>query len=140
MKFKMRVKYEGADDSTAWLETVDDTNVTSAGQVNARAKQIIENFNATRWGGEQARALVSVESIGQSEKHDWQKTNVITIVHPTEGVYDTMECRACGITGKRHGLGTNGVRRDPEYADEVYDKCSPTGYTKPAKKRRGGSR
>jgi hypothetical protein len=54
-------------------------------------------------------------------EHDWEKTNLVT-VSDRSGLYDTMRCKCCGITGKRFGLGPD-VRRDPKFKAERYLKC-----------------
>ncbi len=50
-----------------------------------------------------------------------EETNLFTI-STRNGVYDTMVCKICGVTGKQFGFG-GGVVRDPEYRAKRYDLC-----------------
>lgn len=119
-KIEIEVKRVGS--STSWKEEY----VIDGDNPYEWAKNTIDNFNATLNPHESPRELVGVEVLDKSEKnnkHSWTKTNLITIVRGSS-VYDTMKCEKCGITGKRHGLGQDGVIPDSKYRYKKYEKCN----------------
>ena len=49
--------------------------------------------------------------------HNWTKKTLVT----ERGGFDKMECTNCGATGKRYGMGTNGIKVDAKF-DHKYCK------------------
>lgn len=95
------------------------------------AEIIVKFFNSTLRPHEEPRTLVCcrVEESTETKKdhkttikHDWKKMNLITIMKGGNS-YDIMECSKCGITGKRFGLGFNGVLHDSKYKAKKYNNC-----------------
>lgn len=67
------------------------------------------------------RTLVSVRAFhADSQSHDWEKTNLVTI-QGRGGLYDTAKCRRCGITAKRFGVSDHTI--DPKFRAKVYGRC-----------------
>lgn len=107
---------------TWWEES--ETDMTDAEEA---AQKLMDNFNKTCHPGENNRHILKVEvldaTLGTS-KHKWKKTNLVTIMGcGILGGYDTMQCENCGITGRRYGLGQNGVTMDRRWKAKVYQDC-----------------
>ncbi|MCY9738144.1 hypothetical protein M5X17_31115 [Paenibacillus alvei] len=117
-KILMKVKKIGSD--VVWNEEYDNCPA----EPYVWAKAIIDNFNATLREGEALRELVDVVVLNEDTviEHEWEKTNLFTIVRGTKN-YDTMQCKCCGVTGKRFGL-SDVVTRDSKYKAKKYDKCN----------------
>jgi hypothetical protein len=104
MKFKIEVAY--ADGSgTPWTEECDERRVESINDALDYGRKLIDDYNAGLRCKEKARKFISAQMTGeQSEKHEWEKSNLVTIVKGGSN-YDTGKCKVCGITSKRYGLG-----------------------------------
>jgi len=104
MIFSIRVREEGTNHT--WTETYDYASVDSIADATEWAHDTIDNFNADRRKGEERRELLEVTILGPSKKipHEWEKTNLVTILEKGMRPYDTYECSECGATGKRFGL------------------------------------
>ena len=85
------------------------------------AIETVEKFNAGLRGYESPRKVIDVIVLGESEAHTFKKTNLVTIMDPRRGCYDTARCSRCGITAKRIGLGAYII--DPKYRAKKYKKC-----------------
>lgn len=131
MKFRMIVKYRD-EDAPPWNEDEDRPDITSIEDAKAWAEYTVASFNNAIRPHEKPRELVGVEDLDDGEgstkkfrsMHNWQKTNLVTIMGKYFGSHDTMECENCGITGKRHGIGDHGVIHDPEFKAPGYASCS----------------
>jgi len=101
MKIKIRVYNEKVPEG--WLEEV----YTEGGETALQCGQrIVDYFNATLRPGELPRTLRAVSILdadATSPRHDWKKTNLVTIVEKYMS-YDTYVCTRCGAKGKRYGL------------------------------------
>ena len=90
------------------------------------ARDLVANFNATRTETEFTRKLIRLQIVRGSEnvveKHDWEKSCLVTICRGGTS-YDTMRCKRCGVTGKRYGLGQNGVILDSKWRHPDYRRC-----------------
>ena len=85
------------------------------------ADRIIDYFNRTLRPGYEPRKLIGWDA-GEHDvelQHNWIKTSLVTEV----GGYDKMRCQRCGATGKRHGLGRDGVMVDGRRKNK--DICQP---------------
>ncbi len=122
MKFQLCVGYADTENPT-WIEMFDDHSVKTQEEAEAFCRKTVAWFNDTLRPGEKARRYVSVNLIGESEVHDWRKSNLVTVANH-RGTHDVMKCEACGITGKRFGIG-GGVTRDSKYRAKKYAKCVP---------------
>jgi hypothetical protein len=122
MKFICTVRHATG---RSWKEQFDRPNIITLAEAEDWAKATIRKFNETLRPRELPRILVSVVLDGDSESHLWMKTNLVTISDPKLGLYDTLECRVCGITGKRFGLGRSGIARDKKFKSSKYAKCTP---------------
>lgn len=89
------------------------------------AKAIIDYFNKTLRPGERPRVLLEVNILDGEDNskmpHDWEKTNLVTVVHGGSS-FDTYRCTRCKITGKRRGFDS-GIVRDGKYRYKKYDYC-----------------
>jgi hypothetical protein len=87
------------------------------------AKDTIKHFNRTRRPGELRRTVLAVDVLDlvSIRDHKYEKTNLVT-KSDSGGVYDTVKCGRCGITGKRYGLGSY-ITRDRKYKAEKYLRC-----------------
>jgi len=120
MKFRLIVKDESRE---PWHEDYDKSHINDLSEAEAWAKDTIERFNATLQPHETPREVVRVEVLDlEGDDHSWVKTNIVTIID-SKGNYDTVECASCGITGRRHGLGLSGIRRDRKFKALGYDSC-----------------
>jgi hypothetical protein len=117
VKIEVEVKDVGGADT--WIETYE-----CDGDPEKYARGIIDKFNNTLRPYEKPREFVDLKVVDDRKLHDWGKTNLITVVKGGRS-YDTMKCEVCGITGKRFGLGTMGVKRDTRYKAEKYEYCNP---------------
>lgn len=121
MRFRMVVKHK--DGGEPWNEDEDRLEIESMDEAQVWAKETVDHFNATLRPYEKLRELISVEFLGdESRHHDWEKTNLITIVLPNDDSYDTAQCMSCGITGKRWGLSQS-VTLDKEFSAYGYQSC-----------------
>ena len=99
MKIDITVKHaDGSDES--WVENYDRPSVKTIEDANKFAAQLIQTFNNTLRPHEKARKILSVTLVGESDApdHNWSKTNLVTIINPRLGFYDTLQCERCGIT------------------------------------------
>lgn len=125
MNFRMQV----TDGSQTWWEDFNYPSVRSQQNAEDEANRMIERFNATLRPYEKPRTLLSVAfGEGDSEetkpmrvRHQWEKTNLITVKGRGGNYYDEMRCSNCGITGKRYGLG--GVTPDSQYKAKAFLSC-----------------
>lgn len=120
MKFILVVQHsEGGE---AWEEHYDIAAIDSLEKAQAWAQSTIQKFNDTLRPHEKSRKIVSVALAGKSDKHLWHKTNLMTISDPRLGLYDTMKCENCGITGKRFGV-SEAVKLDSKFRAKKYRLC-----------------
>ncbi len=119
MKFKLKV-CKVNDEKNTWFEEYDE----DTSDAEQWGKDIIEYFNSDLRPNETARKLLEVIVLDKDsiEKHDWDKTNLVTIIKGNGIPYDTQKCQRCGITGKRYGLSET-VKIDPKYKAKVYLRC-----------------
>lgn len=126
MKFTMKVGYLEGSPAT-WLEHENRSEITSEAEATEWAQRTLRNFNATLRPHEQARRLVAVtfdhEENKERAQHNWTKTNLMTVLDPRGGLYDTLKCTFCGITAKRYGLTC--IKLDPKYRAKGYQVCPP---------------
>jgi hypothetical protein len=124
MKFKIKVKYKGTPDGSAWEEPYEKDFVKNADEAREYAEELVQNFNDTLREHERPRELVDViidDSTADSKaNHRWTKSNLMTL-EGRYGPYDEMKCEDCGITGKRYGTG--GITRNRKYKAKVYARC-----------------
>lgn len=110
-----------------WKENyiVDDlVDATNYGQ------KLIKDYNNTlnKNKGEIAREFIRAEECGSvlSDEiklpHEWGKTNLITIID-SRGIYDKVQCKHCGVTGKRYGIGGR-IIIDAKYKANKYIYCN----------------
>jgi hypothetical protein len=121
MKFIMRVCHTG-DEDNAW----DEDYTKDVPNAKAEAIRIITNFNETLRQNERPRTLLAVTVVGDDAPtaHDWHKVNKITVITKGGGSHDLMRCLRCDVTGKRYGLGENGVVLDPKYHAKYWHNCA----------------
>ena len=117
---QFRVKVRNIGGTETWEEPYD----KDVPDVRAWANATIEQFNAHLRHGETPREVVDVIIDGESRTHNWEKTNLVTIVRGSR-LYDTCRCTKCGITGKRFGLGS--PIRDLKYKAAKYATCRVVG-------------
>ena len=121
MKIEMEVRHAGSVGGS-WKEEYD----CGDAEPKSYAENMIRNFNNTLQYGEVLRELVGVRVIGEgTDKHQWEKTNMYTL-KGRGGYYDTMKCKKCGVTGKRYGIGSEGVKMDSKYRANKHKVCSTT--------------
>jgi len=116
MQFKIKVKNS---DGTIHWEKYDKPELHTEAQVQQWAVDTIRRFNADLRPGELRREIIRVWTFGDSQEHTWDKLSLVT----EPGGFDRMQCRKCGITGKRYGLGQSGVQLDKEFQKKRYIKC-----------------
>ncbi len=124
MKFQIQVSDERG---VPWMEPYDDAQLKTEEQIAAWAKKTIAHFNSTLRRGELARSftgLIVIEGEGKGGAHSWVKTNLMTLVDARWGSHDTVECRHCGITGRRYGLDR--IQRNGAYRAKKFAFCKPT--------------
>lgn len=107
MKFKIRLRDVGTQRTQT--EPYDRPELTNEEAVRLWVQDTLQKFSNTLRNGEVARELIEIQFIGPSKekpvyKHDWEKSNLITIMPEHGRSYDTARCRLCGATGKRYGL------------------------------------
>lgn len=113
LSYTMKVKHEGKADSEAWEEK-NTAHVENDVTAEEHAKAIVEMFNHTLRPRERPREFVEIvnDDAGNAKaQHVWEKVSLVT----EKGGYDKMKCSVCGATGKRHGLGQNGVTVDTKF-------------------------
>jgi len=113
VKFRIRCRYADGT-GEPWWENYEKPGVTSLKEAEEWAEATIDSFNSTLRPHERARKLLAVEllpddtDVKRFVSHNWEKTNLIT--KASRGMsFDEMECKNCGATGRRYGLGQNGV-------------------------------
>jgi hypothetical protein len=98
--------------SEGWQE---DHETDAAGTPEEIIQGLLDRFNATLRPGELPRRLVRIVSAEATApkpmQHRWDKVSLVT----EKGGYDRMRCIVCAATGKRYGLGQNGVTPDPKF-------------------------
>lgn len=121
MKFVIKVQH--SDGGEIWDEDYDQLSVKNLKDAQKWSQALIQKFNDTLRPGEKPRKMVSVSLAGESESqpHDWQKMNLVTVMDPRLGFYDILQCRVCGITAKRFGLDR--VLIDRKFRAKKYQKC-----------------
>ena len=112
--------------SKTWEEPYNRPDCETLDEAKQWAESTVENFNRTLRSYEKTRVLLDVlEKDNDSvASHEWIKTNLITIIKKGAN-YDEMLCLRCSITGRRYGLGFNGVERDKKYKAQKYASCDP---------------
>lgn len=128
MKFVMTVRKVGDEEWKAWKEPEERDGVATLAEAEKWSRDTIERFNNTLRPGESPRELLSVtvdeSSSGNVKKHDWEKTNLVTIAPRGDGAfYDTYGCNRCGITAKRYGIGGDLVLDSKFKKAKVYQRC-----------------
>ena len=120
MKFNIHVTYLN-EPGKPWIEDYNRPEVKTEDQARAWAKRLIENFNNTLRPHECARKVVDVtfEDNNATTSHEWQKTNLVTLIDNRGAMYDQLICLNCGITAERWGLDTiqlsKKYRKNPKY-------------------------
>lgn len=110
--------------ASKWTEDYNHDEVVSNADAEAMGKAFIERFNSTLRPHEKEREFISAEISEESTadlKHNWSKTNAFTISDRT-GNYDKMQCKQCGITGKRFGISST-VTRDNNFKARGFEFC-----------------
>lgn len=120
MKFIITVRHEDGS-GEPWQEAYDEPSIKTREQAVDHGQELIDYFNRTLRPKEKRREFVSASLAGESNVHDWQKTNLVTCYKGGRS-FDTMRCGVCGITGRRYGLGPT-VERDDKYKAEKYHEC-----------------
>lgn len=122
-RMKVKIKTRDIDCDKGRWEEYEWDDVHDEESAREKAQQLVDSFNRTLREGEVERVLEEVELIeGQRyavHEHQWDKTSLVT----EAGGYDRMKCEKCGITGKRYGVGQDGITRDDKYKKEVYARC-----------------
>lgn len=105
MKFAITVTYADAK-GEPWVEPYDLHQVQNIDDAVQWAELTIAKFNRTLRPGERARKLLTTEMAGESTDapHDFEKINLMTLLDDRMNAYDALQCRRCGITGRRYGL------------------------------------
>lgn len=120
MKFTVVVSYKETEGR--WSEDYDKPDIETLEEAEAWADETIARFNNTLRPHEKARKVIRVEMLGDSEEHDWERTNPYTLISKHKGNYDAFRCSKCGITGRRYGLNTS-ISRDREFSADGYGSC-----------------
>lgn len=115
MRFTCTISNE--ETGNTWEEKFDKPHVNSQAEAEEWARDTIAMFNATLRENEKPRTLLMVKLDGESEVHDWHKTNMVTVIRGGE-LYDTYRCSRCGATGKRFGLSHN-IVIDKKFAKQT---------------------
>lgn len=112
--------------SKTWEEPYNRPDCETLDEAKQWAEDTVAMFNKTLRPYEKTRVLLNVidKDNDAVAPHEWIKTNLVTVVKGKQN-YDTMLCLRCHITGKRHGIGFNGVERDKKYKAEKYASCDP---------------
>jgi len=120
MKFKIRCKRKGESDSQSWWEEYD----KDIDDATKWGKETIKWFNETCSVGEKRRVFIEAVVLEENtiKDHTWIKTNSFTII-TRHSSHDTMRCEKCNITGKRFGLGQNGVKIDSKFRAKRHIRC-----------------
>jgi hypothetical protein len=112
--------------SRTWEEPYNRPDCETLEEAKQWAEDTVKMFNNTLRSWEKPRVLLDViEKDNDSvAPHEWHKTNLVTVVKGKQN-YDEMFCLRCHITGKRYGIGDNGVERDKKYKHQKYASCDP---------------
>lgn len=119
MKFQIEVTSVRGE----WWEIHDEASVTTDADAVEFGNRVVAYFNSTLRPHEDPRTFtgnVKILGPGQGGAHDWEKRNLMTL-SDHRGMFDKVECRSCGVTGRRYGLGT--IKRSAEYRAKKYDHC-----------------
>lgn len=124
MKFNIHVAYRDVE-GEPWIEDCNRSEIKTEDEARAWGERTIRWFNDTLRPGERARKFLKVtfEDNDIRAQHSWRKTNLMTILDPRLGLYDTLRCEVCGITAKRYGLTS--VKIDSKYRAKGYKVCPP---------------
>ena len=98
-------------------------------QILGLIESMFDRFNATLRPNESPRTVVGVyEEQDKAEfpehsweelvKHNWEKSNLVTILQLGGGSYDTVRCAKCGATGKRYGLSDARIIIDKKFVNK----------------------
>jgi len=131
MKFEIKVKKVSSEET--WIETYE----KDVKDPKEWAQKTIQQFNNSLRPYEVAREIVSVNIIDSHsiKDHDFVKKNLFTKRTRGGGTFDEMECKRCGITGKRYTLGGH-VRYDKKFRPEIYKRCDTAKKYLDRKKRK----
>lgn len=126
MKFTMKIGHlDGSGEP--WMEHENRSEIRNEDDAKAWSENCLKRFNDTLRPHEKERKLLGVffDVVDNKEvaQHIWRKTNLMTVSDPRLGVYDTMKCELCGITGKRYGLIS--IKIDSKYRAKGYKVCPP---------------
>lgn len=118
MRVKFRVAQSNGVEWNEWTSDFDEKE-----DPRLYALKLIDRYNKSCTKREPKRELICVISFRrtlQRKLHDWQKLSLVTEV----GGFDQMKCSKCTITGRRYGLGQQGVNRESKYKADIYRKCN----------------
>jgi len=104
-----RIKVAKVSGGAPWWETcsIKHKDAPTEAECIQWAVDVIARFNSAD-PKDRHRKLIAVSVASATVEHVWEKTSLVT----ERGGYDRMRCRLCGATGKRYGLGQNGVAVD----------------------------
>ena len=97
----IRIKFQTRNVSTGDIMN-EDANVISMKDARMELQALVSRFNATelaRYGDDaQLRELVSVDTGQEGQlQHDWHKKNLGSELDKHGFIFDTWQCRGCGI-------------------------------------------
>jgi hypothetical protein len=101
ISFKILVKAVDTSDDKAWWESYTERTEDPWGW----AQETIDWFNLTCRPGEARRCVIDVEVVsdGPPVKHDYHKTNLVTL-RDGEFTYDEYACEYCDAVARRYTL------------------------------------
>lgn len=120
MKFQIEVTSARGE----WWETYDEASVTTDADAVAFGTRTVAYFNDTLRPHEDPRTFtgkVRILGPGKGGSHDWEKRNLMTL-SDHRGLFDNVQCRSCGVTARRYGLGH--IKRSAQYRAKKYDFCA----------------
>lgn len=122
MQFTIKVRNDR--DGREWNEEYNKPEVCNQATAEKKGRELVAYFNDTLRPHESSRTfLFATFGDGSAlQSHDWQKSNLVTIMGKRGSSHDTAKCSRCGITGKRFGLG-NDVVRDSKFKAKGYASC-----------------
>ncbi len=126
---QFRMRCTNADlPGSGWWENYDKAEVTTEAEAKAWAEATVKHFNSTLFEDEVERLLLEVEFLGGTTDtpHRWVKINTVSLVTRGGGTHDNVECKACGITARRHGIGSKPTLDWAYRRAKVYRFCNTT--------------
>ena len=119
MEFKIHVKDFRAD----WWESYNKSEVVDQASAEDVGRRMVQYYNDTLKPGERKRTFLESQlttNSGVHESHEWEKTNLYTVMERGRN-FDTAECKKCGVTAKRYGLGE--PRLDSQFRAQAFRYC-----------------